>query len=93
MSEVSEDAMLLITISWQALKRAELNNKDTILCDTTVLILFASIFIEANLNYIIEKMGMTTEMRQFYTRREGKFYPGLQKNLFGFITNLWHVKK
>lgn len=93
MAEVSKDAMLLITISWQALKRAELNNRATILCDTTVLMLFASIYIEANLNYIIDKMGMTDEMRKFYGKKEGNFRPGLQQKLVWFYNKFVARKK
>ncbi len=102
MAEVSEDAMLLITTSWQALKRAELNNRDTILCDCTVIILFASIYIEANLNYIIDKMDMTDEMLQFFDGKNKKgFYPGLQQKLGWFYNefvahrkeNKWNREK
>ena len=94
MSEVSAEAMLLITISWQALKRAELYNRATILCDNTVTILFASIYIEANLNYIIDKMGMTDDVRQFYGKKNNKnFHPGLQNKLVWFYNKFVARKK
>jgi len=54
MSESTDDAMILISISWQALKRAELGDWRTTLCDCIVIIIFASFFIEANLNKIID---------------------------------------
>ncbi|MBN2548453.1 MAG: hypothetical protein JXB15_04810 [Anaerolineales bacterium] len=84
MAEVNEDAMTLISISWQALNRAVSDNKDTILCDCTVIILFACIFIEANLNHIIKEMNMTQQMRQFCGMKKKNQHPGLQHKLGWF---------
>jgi len=75
--EGSADAAILIAISWQALNRVIRGNSKTLLADCTVLILFAGFFVEANLNYIIEEMGMTERMRKFLH----KDYPGLQDKL------------
>jgi hypothetical protein len=58
MAEGSKDAMILITTSWQALGRAIQNNPETIICDCSVVTLFAGFFIEANLNYIVEELDV-----------------------------------
>jgi hypothetical protein len=41
MAEGSIDAMILISISWQALKRAELGDESTRVCNCTVVLVFA----------------------------------------------------
>jgi hypothetical protein len=82
MAEVSKDAMTLISISWQALNRAYNNNEDTLLCDCTVIILFASIFIESNLNYIIDNMKANKKMKDFVGNQNQ--HPGLQDKLYWF---------
>ena len=81
MAEGTKDAMILITTSWQALGRAIQQNPETIICDCTVVTLFASFFIEANLNYIIEKLNVKNEMISFLNNNR---YPGLQDKLAWF---------
>lgn len=80
MPEGSRLAAILIATSWQALNRAIRESPDTLLCNCTVLILFAGFYIEANLNYIIEKLHMTGHMRSFLHQR----HPGLQDKLAWF---------
>ena len=77
MPEGSKDAAILIATSWQALNRVISGNKQTKLTDCTVVILFASFFIEANLNYIVEETSLYPEMRNFLNKR----YPGIQDKL------------
>ena len=84
MAEVNTDAMALISISWQALTRVIQGNKDTELCDCTIMILFAGFFIEANLNYIIDNMKTNQQMRQFLKIKKKDRYPGLQLKLGWF---------
>ena len=72
---------ILIAVSFQALDRAIESVPDRILCDCTVVILFASFFIEANLNDIIEKLQKTTQMRLFL---KGRRHPGLRDKLAWF---------
>jgi hypothetical protein len=81
MAEGSKHAMLLITTSWQALGRANQGSPETILCDSTVVTLFAGYFIEANLNYIVEKLHLKKEMIIFLNINR---YPGLQDKLAWF---------
>jgi len=81
MAEGTKDAMILISTSWQALGRAIQRNPETLICDCTVVTLFASFFIEANLNYIIEKLNMKKEMIKFLNNNQ---YPGLQDKLGWF---------
>ena len=81
MAEGTKDAMILISTSWQALGRASQRNPETLICDCTVVTLFASFFIEANLNYIIEKLNMKKEMIKFLNNNQ---YPGLQDKLGWF---------
>lgn len=80
MPEGSIDAIVLISTSWQALKRAEQGDESTMMCNCTVVIVFACFFIEANLNQIIAKLGMTEEMIRFLYNK----YPGLQDKLAWF---------
>ena len=80
MAEGSKDAAILIATSWQALGCAIQPNSPTKICDSTVVTLFASFFIEANLNYIIDQLGMTKEMVAFLNKK----YPGLQDKLAWF---------
>jgi hypothetical protein len=77
MAEGSREASLLIAISYQALSRALRSGPDTRASDCTVLILFASFYLEATLNYIIEEMGQTTSMRKFFRPA----HPGLHNKL------------
>jgi len=81
MAEGTKDAMILISTSWQALGRAIQRNPETLICDCTVVTLFASFFMEANLNYIIEKLNMKKEMIKFLNNNQ---YPGLQDKLGWF---------
>ena len=57
MSELSEDAAILIATSWQAMVRAEGKKPITTITNCTTMILFATFFVEATLNYIIEKFA------------------------------------
>jgi hypothetical protein len=81
MAEGSKDAMILITTSWQALGRAIQNNPETIICDCSVVTLFAGFFIEANLNYIVEELHVKKEMVAFLNNNR---FPGLQDKLAWF---------
>lgn len=78
MPEGSGVAAILIATSWQALNRANLGNQNTLICDCTVLILFAGFFVESNLNYIIEELKMKKQMIRFLNNQK---YPGLQDKL------------
>lgn len=88
MAEGTKDAMILISTSWQALGRAIQGNPETLICDCTVVTLFASFFIEANLNYIIEKLNLKNEMTEFLNSK----YPGLQDKL-GWFYNKFIARK
>lgn len=80
MPEVSEDATILLAISWQALGRAKNGDERTILCNCTVVIVFAAFYIEANLNHIIRTMNKTKEMKTFLKNK----HPGIQDKLAWF---------
>ena len=57
MPEVTSHASILIATSFQALDRVIKDNKETEICDSTIVILFAAFFIEANLNHIRNVMN------------------------------------
>jgi len=80
MPEGGSHAPILIATSWQALNRAIQRNQDTLVCDCTIVILFAGFYIEANLNYITEQLHMTRQMNSFLNQN----YPGLQDKLSWF---------
>ena len=84
MAEASKDATLLIATSWQALNRAIPRPSVTQLCDCTVVILFANVFIEANLNEIIDRLRMRKRMISFLN---GKANPGLEAKLSWFYND------
>ncbi|MFN8411086.1 MAG: hypothetical protein U0Z26_01725 [Anaerolineales bacterium] len=73
MPEGTPDASILIATSHQALSRVIQDNKDTIVCDSTIVILFSAFFIEANLNHIRtildqkgEMGGLQPKLKWFY---------------------------
>lgn len=80
MPEGGPHAPILIATSWQALNRAIQGSKETLLCDCTVVILFAGFYVEANLNYIVEQLSMTYQMESFLNKK----YPGLKHKLSWF---------
>lgn len=80
MPEGGPHAPILIATSWQALNRALREGPDTLRCNCTVVVLFAGFYVEANLNYIIEQLHMTSAMRTFLEKK----HPGLQDKLAWF---------
>jgi hypothetical protein len=62
---------ILIATSFQALNRALSGRQDTRLCDCAIVILFAGLWLEANLNYLIQHLGKAKEMRAFLGERPG----------------------
>ncbi len=79
MPEATSDAAVFIAASFQALNRVLQENEETIVCDSTVVILFAAFFLEANLNHINSELGLEKEMLDYLygKKRKGKKYPGL----------------
>jgi hypothetical protein len=92
MPESTSDASILIAISHQAQNRARLGDRFTILCDCTVMIVFAGYFIEANLNHIIEVMGKEKEVLEFWGHKEGRSLV-FKTNWLGFIIRLQPTKR
>lgn len=80
MPEVSEDATLLIAASWQALGRVADADPATLLCDCTVVLVFAGFYIEANLNHIVAALDPHEELVALLKPRN----PGLQQKLAWF---------
>ena len=65
---------------WQALNRALREGPESLRTNCCVVILFAGFYLEANLNYIAERLHMTHQMRAFLNQR----HPGLQDKLAWF---------
>jgi hypothetical protein len=87
MSEGSDHAAILIATSYQALNRAVQGNKDTLITDCTVLILFAGFYIEATLNHILESTELQKQMDAFPLRQHShnrRNYPGMKDKLAWF---------
>ena len=85
MSEGSEHAAILIAVSFQALNRALKANQDTLLTDSTVLILFAGFYVEATLNHILISIGKDIKAFPISEKKpQGKVQPGLQDKLAWF---------
>jgi hypothetical protein len=89
MTEVSDDAMFLISISYQALDRIKYTGRAiqlinrTITCDELVTVVFLGFYLEASLTDIIKKMGETEIMNNFF---KPKRYLGL-KDKFAWFYN------
>jgi len=86
MAEISNNAAILIATSFQALNRAKTDDEDTILCNCTISILFASFFIEENLDVIIKKMKKDREMKAFVNKQKGE-HPGLLDKIAWYYNN------
>jgi hypothetical protein len=86
MPEATKAATILIATSHQAHIRAKQGDEKTMLCNCTVVIVFAAFFIEANLTHIIEQMGLENRMKRFFKPRGDleNFHPGLQQKLGWF---------
>ena len=80
MPEGGRHAPILIATSWQALNRALTEGPETRLCNCTVVVLFAGFYLEANLNHIVEQLGLQTQMEAFLKHP----YPGFQDKLAWF---------
>jgi hypothetical protein len=78
--EAGRHAPILIATSWQALGRATNEDADALICNCTIVVLFAGFFVEANLNHIVQRLNMTSSLQAF-TRKK---YPGLQDKLAWF---------
>jgi hypothetical protein len=78
--EAGRHAPILIAISWQGLHRAIREGQQSLLCNCTVVILFAGFYLEANLNYIVDHLHMTGQMNAFLHHP----HPGLQDKLGWF---------
>jgi len=90
------DATILIATSFQALNRAiHDDNEWTMVCDSTIVILFAAFFIEANLNYIVDQLTKHNEMLDFLygKKRRGEKHPGLQDKLGWFYNQYIETSK
>ena len=81
MPEAGRHAPILIATSWQALGRAINEGPDALICNCTVVVLFAGFFVESNLNHIIQRLGKGSSLATF---AGGKKYPGLQDKLAWF---------
>ena len=81
MPEAGQHAPILIATSWQALGRAVNEGPDALICNCTVVVLFAGFYVEANLNHIVQRLGMRSSLNAF---TGGKKYPGLQDKLSWF---------
>jgi hypothetical protein len=79
MPEATADAMILISTSFQALGRAGKRYEKTMICDCSVVIVFACFFVEANLSHLIKCMGKTEEVNKLYGD-----HPGLKNKLAWF---------
>jgi hypothetical protein len=75
--EVSEDATLLLAASWQARGRVLQADPATLLCDCTILLVFAGFYVESNLNHIISALDTRGELEQLVQPKK----PGLQQKL------------
>jgi hypothetical protein len=82
--EAGRNAPILIATSWQALGRAINEGPDTLVCNCTVVVLFAGFYIEANLNHVARVLRCGRRLRAF-TR--GRTHAGLQDKLAWFYND------
>ncbi len=90
MPEGNSDAMLLIAISWQAMKRREERKTIAWITDSIINVLFMSFYIEANLRYIME-----TLKDQFPVNPPNEYSSMMQKLTFldGYFSCLANDRK
>jgi len=88
MPEATQDAMFLITISWEALNRSAQEDNDSRISDHLITMFFSVVFIEANLNYIVNYLSLSTDLISFYKNR-----PGLRIKLCYFYNRFIARKK
>src|SRR4030067_48698 len=81
MAEANIDASLLIATSWQALGRVRAGERETTICNCSVVVVFAAFFGEANLNHVVGRLRKTREMKAFLN---GAKHPGLRDKLSWF---------
>jgi hypothetical protein len=84
MPEAGRHAPILIATSWQALGRAQYEGQDRLVCNCTVVVLFAGFYVEANLNHIVRVLRLRNRMKTF---THGNKYPGLQDKLAWFYND------
>ena len=77
MPEATEDAVFLIATSFQALERAKAGYEETMICNCTVVLVFAAFFIEANLSHIIAEIGESKAMNKSLDSKNPGLYPKL----------------
>jgi len=92
MAEISNNAAILIATSFQALNRAKIDNKDTMLCNCTITILFASFFIEESLDVIIKKMKKERDMKTFLNKQKGEHLGLLDKMAWYYNNYVSHIR-
>jgi len=80
MAEGSRHAAILIATSYQALNRAVRGSSQTLFADCTVMVLFASLYVEATVNHIVEHIGKANQMTAFLNRP----FPGMQDKIGWF---------
>ena len=86
MPEVSEDAVLLIATSFQALNRIK-DDESARICNCAIVIVFAGFYVEANLTSIIDIIGKTGEMENWCFPDKKDPHPGLRDKLAWFYQN------
>lgn len=84
MPEAGRHAPILIATSWQALGRAVNEGPDTLICNCTVVVLFAGFYVEANLNHIVDRLRLRGRLTAF---ANGKRHAGLQDKLAWFYND------
>ncbi len=83
MAEVSDNAAIFITTSFQAIERAKFGfppGSETV--NLMVSLVFLGFYLEENLDVIVDKLNKRGELKEFFGKRE----PGL-KMKFGWFYN------
>ena len=94
MTEGSDDAAILIAVSYQALHRALSEKEDKLFTNCTVMILFAGYYVEASLNYILDATGVKIKAFPLDAdNKNGKTNPGLRDKLLFFYNEFMAYPK
>jgi hypothetical protein len=94
MAEGNPDTAILVAISFQAMQRLKRQSEETRVADTTVMLLFAALYLEGTIDYIVSFSGKNRRMITFLNplpkskkkskKRRRRFLPGLRLKLTWF---------
>jgi hypothetical protein len=89
MAEVSDNAAIFISTSFQAMERAKIGiPPDSVTVNLMIALVFLGFDLEENLDVIIRRLSRDRELKEFFKDKKGKKKFGLL-NKFGWFYNFY----